>query len=489
MADHGQGRGIGGHGHLDWGERPVPFVVWGAGAPPGRMSREPRSVLELAGDDRSPARRSASPTAARGRPLVPAADALVEPARARRRALPRHRGRARRGAGGRQRARRDPERRLRAAAGRAARGRRLARCHARHRRASTARACISARALARPRRRPAHRPRDRPRRGLRRRRLHRRRRRVRPGGPRACPRAGGTRTRGLRARLALPRPARGHDAGTATLAEPLVERAARDSARHGHERRPDRLPRVLGPRARGGPHRGTTTTTRRCSRSRCGAPASTRSKCRSATAVARPDARSCATRSTSRAWRRPSGASGAPRAPRAGRARTATPIAPASQNGQPSPRVEQRQQLGERPERRVRPVGHERRRRPSARRRRATPIRHRQRGEHAPSRGAWRRPSATSGTASGSAASRWRGGNQKPNIVGARNAATSSCAPSAAAQSPAVSSISRTSGHGARQPLAVRAPQPPEPGEGEQRTPAPSAAARSSRSMNSATSR
>ena len=35
MADHGQGRGIGGHGHLDWGERPVPFVVWGPGAVPG----------------------------------------------------------------------------------------------------------------------------------------------------------------------------------------------------------------------------------------------------------------------------------------------------------------------------------------------------------------------------------------------------------------------------------------------------------------------
>ena len=34
MADHGQGRGIGGHGHLDWGERPVPFVVWGQGAEP-----------------------------------------------------------------------------------------------------------------------------------------------------------------------------------------------------------------------------------------------------------------------------------------------------------------------------------------------------------------------------------------------------------------------------------------------------------------------
>ena len=39
MADHGQGRGIGGHGHLDWGERPVPFVVWGEGAVPGRGRR------------------------------------------------------------------------------------------------------------------------------------------------------------------------------------------------------------------------------------------------------------------------------------------------------------------------------------------------------------------------------------------------------------------------------------------------------------------
>ncbi len=48
MADHGQGRGIGGHGHLDWGESPVPFVVWGEGAAPGATTREPRSVLELA---------------------------------------------------------------------------------------------------------------------------------------------------------------------------------------------------------------------------------------------------------------------------------------------------------------------------------------------------------------------------------------------------------------------------------------------------------
>jgi hypothetical protein len=80
MADHGQGRGIGGHGHLDWGERPVPFVVWGAGAAPAAVGRERRSVCELAatiaellGVER--------PAAARGRPLVPALDAAVEPVR------------------------------------------------------------------------------------------------------------------------------------------------------------------------------------------------------------------------------------------------------------------------------------------------------------------------------------------------------------------------------------------------------------------------
>jgi hypothetical protein len=79
MADHGQGRGIGGHGHLDWGESPVPFVVWGRGAVPGAVSREPRSVLELAatiaellGVER--------PAAARGRPLVPERDPGVVPA-------------------------------------------------------------------------------------------------------------------------------------------------------------------------------------------------------------------------------------------------------------------------------------------------------------------------------------------------------------------------------------------------------------------------
>jgi hypothetical protein len=73
MADHGQGRGIGGHGHLDWGERPVPFVVWGRGAAPGTISAEPRSVLELA---TTIARLLGvpAPEAARGRPLLPADD-------------------------------------------------------------------------------------------------------------------------------------------------------------------------------------------------------------------------------------------------------------------------------------------------------------------------------------------------------------------------------------------------------------------------------
>ena len=61
-------------------------------------------------------------------------------------------------------------------------------------------------------------------------------------------------------------------------------------------------------------------------------------------------------------------------------------------------------------------------------------------------RGRWRSPSAISGTAKTSPLSRWRGGNQKPNIVGARKAATSSWAPSAAAHIVAVRSIARSAG-------------------------------------------
>ncbi len=77
MADHGQGRGIGGHGHLDWGERPVPFVVWGAGARAGAVSREPRSVCELAATVSSLLGVEA-PAAARGRPMVPELDPCIE---------------------------------------------------------------------------------------------------------------------------------------------------------------------------------------------------------------------------------------------------------------------------------------------------------------------------------------------------------------------------------------------------------------------------
>ncbi len=48
MADHGQGRGIGAHGHLSEGERFVPFAMWGSGIAQGRVVREPRSILDLA---------------------------------------------------------------------------------------------------------------------------------------------------------------------------------------------------------------------------------------------------------------------------------------------------------------------------------------------------------------------------------------------------------------------------------------------------------
>ena len=97
MADHGQGRGIGGHGHLDWGERPVPFVVWGQGAVPGAV--EPRAALGVRAGATPSALCSAS---TRPRPRAGARwSPPPTPRCARRRhgrALPRDRGRARRGA-------------------------------------------------------------------------------------------------------------------------------------------------------------------------------------------------------------------------------------------------------------------------------------------------------------------------------------------------------------------------------------------------------
>ena len=97
MADHGQGRGIGGHGHLDWGESPVPFVVWGEGAVPGAVSREPRSVLELAATI-AELLGVEPPAAARGRPLRAGARPGGRAAARAERPLPGDRRRPQRGA-------------------------------------------------------------------------------------------------------------------------------------------------------------------------------------------------------------------------------------------------------------------------------------------------------------------------------------------------------------------------------------------------------
>ncbi|WP_135549877.1 alkaline phosphatase family protein [Paenibacillus cymbidii] len=48
MADHGQGNGIGGHGHLDVGERFVPFVMYGHGVRSGVRVGEPNSIVSVA---------------------------------------------------------------------------------------------------------------------------------------------------------------------------------------------------------------------------------------------------------------------------------------------------------------------------------------------------------------------------------------------------------------------------------------------------------
>ncbi len=48
MADHGQSRGIGGHGHIDEGERYVPFIIAGAGIAEGRVVETPHSIVSVA---------------------------------------------------------------------------------------------------------------------------------------------------------------------------------------------------------------------------------------------------------------------------------------------------------------------------------------------------------------------------------------------------------------------------------------------------------
>jgi hypothetical protein len=47
MADHGQGIGIGAHGHLSEGERFVPFAMWGSGVREGRTVQTPVSIMDL----------------------------------------------------------------------------------------------------------------------------------------------------------------------------------------------------------------------------------------------------------------------------------------------------------------------------------------------------------------------------------------------------------------------------------------------------------
>ncbi len=47
-SDHGQGRGIGGHGHLTEPEKRVPFIAWGEGVPSGARIDGTRSLLDVA---------------------------------------------------------------------------------------------------------------------------------------------------------------------------------------------------------------------------------------------------------------------------------------------------------------------------------------------------------------------------------------------------------------------------------------------------------
>jgi uncharacterized membrane protein YbhN (UPF0104 family) len=47
-ADHGQGIGIGGHGHMSRSEIHVPCLMWGAGVPAGEMVSDRRSVMDVA---------------------------------------------------------------------------------------------------------------------------------------------------------------------------------------------------------------------------------------------------------------------------------------------------------------------------------------------------------------------------------------------------------------------------------------------------------
>src|SRR5690606_38599345 len=47
-ADHGQGIGIGGHGHMSPTEIQVPCILWGTGVPAGVTVAEPRFITDIA---------------------------------------------------------------------------------------------------------------------------------------------------------------------------------------------------------------------------------------------------------------------------------------------------------------------------------------------------------------------------------------------------------------------------------------------------------
>ena len=48
LSDHGQGKGIGGHGHLTEPEKRVPFIAWGEGVPAGATMEGARSLIDVA---------------------------------------------------------------------------------------------------------------------------------------------------------------------------------------------------------------------------------------------------------------------------------------------------------------------------------------------------------------------------------------------------------------------------------------------------------
>ena len=324
MADHGQGRGIGGHGHLDWGERPVPFVVWGR----GRAARAPSAASRTRSASwprpsrhfsawRPPRRRGAG----RWCPCsTPASSRAPRPAARSPWWSPATRSR--------------PWAAVLAGLPSSACGLPVdvllvddgsRRRHARHRPRARRHGDL-ARALARARRRASHRARVRARRAA-----------TRPPSTstatasttRPTSSACSTPVARGRADYVLGSRFLGRREGMTwhrNLANRVTSALVGFAHRHDRERRPVRLPRLLRPRARERPHRARLQLRPGAHLVALGGSASSPWRCRSPTGAGRAGARSCATRSTWRAWRPRSGASGATRGRRGGA--PPPPIAP-----------------------------------------------------------------------------------------------------------------------------------------------------------------